>query len=88
MDTSGQRIRREGHVPYEETAIMRVTVTGWLQMQLGEIGNVPLVDPDAALHGYLEIEIGQSVLSDLELERCTNDVLRCVRKAVLACSRG
>jgi hypothetical protein len=43
-------------------------------MQLGE-KEVPLgpprppLDPDAALHGYLEFEIGQSVLSSLELAR-------------------
>lgn len=50
---------------------MRVTVAVWIQMQLGEIGSVPprpLVDPDAALHGYLDFEIGQSVLSSLKLE--------------------
>jgi hypothetical protein len=45
----------------------------WVQMQLGEKGSAPwpprpLLDPDAALHGYLEFEIGQSVLSSLELE--------------------
>jgi hypothetical protein len=27
-----------------------------------------LVDPDAALHGYLDFEIGQSVLSSLKLK--------------------